>query len=420
MSLQFLNTSTINRLPLNPSLEQLRNQAKDLLKAYVAGESEALKTFDEFHPQGPPPNEAKLADAQFVLARSYSFSSWPRLRLSVELAKAVWDDDAPSLRRLVTENPDLLDEQVRGEDSSWGPPMSYAANMGKTELVEMLAGLGADDLDFAFDRAALQGKIETARRLNELGAKPKRGIIMGACENANGEDLEFLVDEMGAELVDKHGDPDAPVALALETYSRSPEGKHRCLELFVRHAVELPDSPAMAFHRGRIDLLEDHLGRDPNLLSRRFSYSEIYPPKYRHSEDTGLHGTPLGGTTLLHMAIDFDEAEIFDWLLEKGADVDARAEVDQDGFGGHTPLFNTVVSQAVRCGRQKDAAMARSLLERGADPNTRASIRKALKFMEDESVHEYQDVTPLGYGRRFHEPTWVNDLALEIIQEFGG
>ncbi len=35
MSLQFLNTSTINRLPLNPSLEQLRNQAKDLLKAYV-------------------------------------------------------------------------------------------------------------------------------------------------------------------------------------------------------------------------------------------------------------------------------------------------------------------------------------------------------------------------------------------------
>ncbi len=56
MSLQFLNTSTINRLPLNPSLEQLRNQAKDLLKAYVAGESEALKTFDEFHPQGPPPN----------------------------------------------------------------------------------------------------------------------------------------------------------------------------------------------------------------------------------------------------------------------------------------------------------------------------------------------------------------------------
>ena len=27
--------------------------------------------------------------------------------------------------------------------------------------------------------------------------------------------------------------------------------------------------------------------------------------------------------------------------------------------------------------------------------------------MEDDSVHEYRDVTPLGYGKQFHEPTWV-------------
>ena len=34
----------------------------------------------------------------------------------------------------------------------------------------------------------------------------------------------------------------------------------------------------MAVHRGRIDLLEDHLRRNPDLLTRTFSHQEIYPP----------------------------------------------------------------------------------------------------------------------------------------------
>lgn len=76
------------------------------------------------------------------------------------------------------------------------------------------------------------------------------------------------------------------------------------------------------------------------------------------------------------MAVDFDELEIFEWLLEKGANPDIAAEVDGDGFGGHTPLFNTVVSQAVTCGRQKDARMARVLLAQGADPGRPGFAKK--------------------------------------------
>jgi len=62
----------------------------------------------------------------------------------------------------------------------------------------------------------------------------------------------------------------------------------------------------------------------------------------------------------------------------------------------------------------------RALLERGADPKARASIRKAIKFIEDESMHEFRDVTPLDYERSFHHPTWANRKVLEIIVDAGG
>ena len=38
-----------------------------------------------------------------------------------------------------------------------------------------------------------------------------------------------------------------------------------------------PDTPTMALHRGRIDLLEQHIQRDPSVLNRTFTHREIYP-----------------------------------------------------------------------------------------------------------------------------------------------
>ncbi len=402
------------RLPLDPNLEQLKNQAKDLLDSYVSGESDAVEEFEAFHPRGVPRTEAKLTDAQLVLARTYDFPSWPRMRLGAELSHAISNDALDDIRRLVTEHPELMVEQVRGEDSSWGPPMSFAANLGKQPVIDLLMELGAEDVQFAFSRAVLQGKIDVARRLTEMGGAPEPGMVMLPCETVSGDGLAFLVDELGAPPVDREGNATEPLRMVLETYSRNPEGKHRCLEILSRHGTELPETVTMAFHQGRIDLLEDHLERNPDLLTRHFSYEDIYP--YSNEGRTGLHGTPLDGGTLLHMAVDFDEQEIFDWLLDRGADPSARAEVDDDGFGGHPPLFSAVVSQAYTCGRQKDASMARTLLDRGSDPNARASIRKALDFTEDEKVHEYHDVTPLEYGKRFHGRRWVNEAAMELLR----
>jgi hypothetical protein len=67
-----------SRLPARLSFEQLRKQAKDLLRQYRAGETTAVERFRRV--AAVP----RLADAQFLLAREYGFESWSQLKHHVE------------------------------------------------------------------------------------------------------------------------------------------------------------------------------------------------------------------------------------------------------------------------------------------------------------------------------------------------
>lgn len=161
------------------------------------------------------------------------------------------------------------------------------------------------------------------------------------------------------------------------------------------------------------------------MVTQRFSLPEIYPRELGCGPDFsyGLHGTPLDGTTLLHISVEFDEIEIARWLIDHGADVNAKAEINTAGFGGHTPLFGCVVNDSYLCGRQRDGAFTRLLLDHGANPNVRASIRKQLHFIPDETMHEYHNVTPLSWGQQFHGQkyhNWVSKEAMQLIAEHGG
>jgi ankyrin repeat protein len=415
--------------PVRPNLDQLKHQAKDLLHAIREGDAAAVSQLRKHHPrqQAMPidPATVKLADAQIVLARSYGLPSWPRLVTACRMTEAIWRGDVEAVRGLVRKDPRLLHESARGlPDSNWGPPMSYAANVGQDAIIQMLRDMGATDVQHAFERACLQGKVETARRLHAMGARPTRDGVMGCCETLNDAGMNLLLD-LGAELADENGNGLAPVANLLTTYSRYPEGKHRCLELAAAHGLKMPETSVMALHRGRIDLLEAHLRRDPYMVNRTFSLDEIYPPALGCGPDLtfGLHGTPLAGTTLLHICVEFDEIQIARWLIEHGADVNAKAEIDADGFGGQTPLFHCVVNDSNLCGLQRDGEFVRLLLDHGADPNARASLRKALHFVPDETMHEYPDVTPIAWGERFHGQQfhdWVSKPAMRLIAERGG
>ncbi|MGH7693872.1 MAG: hypothetical protein ACRENH_02775 [Gemmatimonadaceae bacterium] len=68
-------------LPARPSLEQLRKQAKDLLRLVASGDATATQRIRNVLPKV---TEASLGDAQFVIAREYGFESWPKLVQHVE------------------------------------------------------------------------------------------------------------------------------------------------------------------------------------------------------------------------------------------------------------------------------------------------------------------------------------------------
>ena len=404
--------------PHQSSQSDFEREAEELFHGYRSSEPSVVALFDEFSTSAVSATSVTLEDARFVLAKSYGVKSWKRLVLGCRMVEALHANDIELIRELIDEHPALLHENTRGVDSNWGAPMSFAANLGHDDIIRMLAERGATDFQHAFSRACLQGKIRTAKLLMEYGAKVERGIVMGPSETLNADGLELLVD-LGAELCDEQGNTLAPIAMLLETYSRDPDGKHRCLQLGAEYGVQFPETPIVAFHLGRIDLLEQHSQNDQELIHRRYALREIYPLELGCHEDVtcGLHGTSLAGTTLLHMCVDFDEMETAKWLIDNGADVNAAAKFDDDGFGGHTPLFNAVVSQAYLCGRQKDTSMARLLLENGADPTVRASVRKQLKFWEDEAMYEYLDVTPHMYGEQFHAQRFVNPAVLHLLAE---
>ena len=412
-------------LPVRPDLDQLKHQAKDLLQSIRRRDPSALAEFSL------DPERAKLADAQFALARSYGAASWPRLVQSCKLIDAIWRDDIDAVRELVQKHPKLLHENAGIRNKNWGPPLTYAANLGRDRIIKMLYELGARDLESAIDRAALQSKIGTARMLHEMmgSPPPSEGALDGPAYTLSASGTALVL-ELGAQVVDKNGKRLAPVDVVLETDSRKPAAKHEILELYVQHGLELPDTPVMALHRGRIDLLETHLRRDPQLLQRTFTHDEIFPPELGcHDEVLATQGTPLAGTTLLHMCADYDEIEIARWLLERGMDPDAKAAVDSHGFGGHTALFATVVSQPNywmnRTRQPQVAPFTQLLLDHGANPNVRASLRKRLHpgyagRYDVEKTYEYRNITPLGWGRQFHAKVFVSDAAMRLIEERGG
>ena len=70
--------------PFRLNLEQQRKRAKELLAGLCAGDSQSLERFRLHHPAAAQSRNARLSDAQLVVARELGLASWPKLKAHIE------------------------------------------------------------------------------------------------------------------------------------------------------------------------------------------------------------------------------------------------------------------------------------------------------------------------------------------------
>ena len=288
-------------------------------------------------------------------------------------------------------------------------------------IIAMLRELGAADVQFAFDRACLQGKIETARRLYAMGARPVPALVMGPCETQSGagsrscwswarSDRRRARRPAGAGRADPRDLLPQPGRASTAASSCAPQ-----------HGIELPDTPPMAVHRGRIDLLEAASAARSGLLARTFSHEEIYPP------ELGLPRRPVAGAAR-HAAGGRDAAAPVRRLRrDRDRALAARARRRRQRAGRDRRRRLRRAHGAVRLRGLAAAANRRATTTSPACCSTTAPIRTSgprcgsgCASWRDETMHEYRDVTPLAWGERFHDQDWVSRPAMRLIAERGG
>jgi hypothetical protein len=353
-------------LPERPNLQHLKNQAKDLLRVGSA---------------------SSLADAQFQIARSYGFASWPKLKAHVEslgeigeLKSAIDRNDFDLVRAMMTRNPELHRAPLGyGKNGPltwvaecrvpWEPPTATRLAMARWMMEN-----GSDvhqGGDGPLMRAALVGyRVPMMELLVAHGADANAEwsgyfpIIFAPCETVDAVALRWLLDHGANPNCDRAGRkyPGTALDYVIGTYSRS-EQLRECIDILVeRGATTRYKIPALLdLLRGDIESLKSRLDDDPSLVHQRFDELDF--------GSSGRRSMNLRGSTLLHVAAEYGNLEAAQALIKHGADVNARAAVDERGVGGQTPIFHAV-TQFGDWGYSE----AKYLVECGADLNLRVKL----------------------------------------------
>ena len=370
-----------SRLPPRPSLEQLRKQAKDLLREFRAGNADAAKRVRAILPRvgdGNAHTSIALADAQFVVAREYGFDNWARHAQYVDAANAseLAQTDANLIRPIELRSSKTITlENGRSvpADAVWD--MFIAARDGNLERVESLAtlypGLALFEYNYTppIHFAAREGHANVVRYLLDRGADPAY------------RSYPFL--DSLLTLAEDHEQADV-VAVLRERLSR-----RFALRDGVTEILE-------AAKDGDLTRVSAEIARDPALA--------------RGSNDTG--DTPL------HLAAERGHLDLVNVLIAAGADVDA---VRSDGY---RPVHSALLSSwRAKVPRERARAIADTLFAHGsrytiylaAVLDDKAYVRDALA--RDSSLANFEDTC---HRRPISAAAERNDLEMvKLLLENG-
>jgi len=316
-----MSTSPRKRLPVQPSIEHLKKQAKRRAKS----------------------DSIALAEAQHRLAGEYGCRNWAELLHVVEtmrrgsdqlsnvkatiepLPAAVRTRDVPAVRRILESGeftPHDLDKGLA--HAAWYGGDAPDVLAARKTLFDLLLDAGADP----------DGQYGSA-----YGP-----IVFGTGECQSPEGLQWLIDA-GADVAfarveTKYGHV-CPMDTWLGGYGRGHNAqKHAGIELLLRHNAFVPPEvspPILAIHRGDAAELGRLIDADRTLLRRTFA-------------DMPYGNIELRGATLLHCAVEFGEIDCIEAILARyrgWGDLDLNSKADViDGVGGQTPIYHAIHSSA--------------------------------------------------------------------------
>lgn len=396
------------QLPERPDLEQLKRQAKELLEDFIGGKPEAAATVNRFDRDAGRQKFA-LHHAQLVLARSYGFDSWPKLKAFVDgitisrLVNSVRAGDVGDVRAVLTVRPELVNREA--PSSQGRTALHYAVLERMPQMVRTLMQFGADPHVGTAGIYALRDSASPLGIAQDRGYDEIAAIIRENEQERNTPALSAGEDAAVELRRAIEGREDDSIVHLL---SRRPELRQfqmpgsRWTVLHFASALLLPRTAGWLLEHGADVNCQARDGWSPLEVAGSAGGLTHYPGLHRNPENSPealsiIHllrsrgaemtarsavilgdepslrriaaeqdlGTPRDERGwLLALAVDCDRLGILQLLLDLGLDPDARARVegeDEIVFTWGMPLY--------QCARYGKHTMAELLLERGADPN---------------------------------------------------
>jgi len=384
-------------LPARPSLEQYRKLAKDLVKACSSGTPHAIGAWADRwiaslladadqRPRDRAATQVEeftirvmtagkrgcvLADAQFVIARSHGFESWPKFSAHLDalahagapfeaVAQAIVDGDEETLRRLLRERPELI--RARSEREHRATLLHYVSANGVenyrqqtpqniVRIAETLLAAGA----VVDAEANVYGGGSTTLGLVATSAHPRQAGVQIAL-------IQLLLDH-GARMEhpnlagNDHGAVFACLANGCPEAARYLADRGARLDLVAAAGV------------GRLDVVQslvDQAEVSAREMALRYAAACGNGHVVRFLLDRGLNvdaHTGDGETALFYTVLS-GHLDVINLLLERGARPGVRTRYGGDvvgaalwraGHGGDPGRYVTIIATLVAAGGQVPA-----------------------------------------------------------------
>lgn len=320
-----------------PDLKQLKRQAKDLLKRYLASDASAVEEV-KIHFHSADPASFALHDAQTVIARAYGASSWPKL---IEQIRSRTGSDTPG----------RVSERLK-------QPFNMSGRQWRRESV-----IVDGDQAWALFRACADGDEPQVHSL--ISRTPD----LYHAQLWYNKPIEFAVREGHCDIVHSLLESDHRRWLGSVVYADG----HTIGRRDVRHrGYEEMDRLLMAYKMAQAPRYTQQF----ELLGHQIQVRDLNLVKDVLRDEDLLHASDFEGNSALHIAIICNAFDIAEYLVRSGADVNAvnsrhatslDLSLDEASLTAYLLTYGAewTLAAAVRTGHLEQA---RSLLE--GDPTT--------------------------------------------------